>query len=375
MNVRKPKVLLVSRCAWTLHTFRSGLIRFLRMNGLEVLAAGFGRDGYADKVKGSGVTFYDIPVSRSALNPLHDLRLLWVLIRLYRSTRPDVVHHFTIKPVIYGSIAARIAGVPRVMNTITGLGFAYTGAASWVTAVVSFLYRLALRQSSVVFFQNDEDMGLFVRRGIVAEEKCRLVAGSGVDLEYFRPTERCQKDTGTLDVLFVGRLLKDKGIYELIESAKQVKANFPNVVFHIVGERDERNPTCIRADEIAEAVERGTVVWHGRSDDVRSWLCRADIVVLPSYREGTPRSLLEAAAMGLPIVATDVAGCRNAVDHEVTGLLVPEKDPLALAGAISRLIADRELRLTFGKAGRRKMEKEFDEKFVFRSTLVAYNDE
>jgi glycosyltransferase involved in cell wall biosynthesis len=343
----------------------------MKARGWEVVGAGAGGDGYEKAIRDLGVRFIELPVDRRALNPLADLRLLWALWRLYREERPAVVHHFTIKPVIYGSIAARLAGVHRIVNTVTGLGYVFSGAKErWLRSLVELQYKIALRCAHYTFFQNTDDRDLFVRRGLVPAARVGLLAGSGVDLDQFRPME--PRADRSLQVLMIARLLRDKGIYEYVEAARLLRAEFPAVTFSILGGRDERNPTVVALADIEAWKRQGWITWHGEVADVRDYLAAADIVVLPSYREGTPRSLLEAAAMARPIVTTDITGCREVVDDGYNGLLVPVKDVMALAAAIRCLLRDAPLRHQMGLAGREKMCSQFDERSVIARIVEAY---
>lgn len=372
IEISRRKVLIVSRCAWTLVTFRSGLIRFLQEQDVEVHVAGWGGDGYAKNLKQMGVIFHDLPVSMSSISVLRDLRLVRAMMRLYRTVDPDVIHHFTIKPVIYGSIAAQLTGKANIVNTITGLGYAFTNASWLLSKIVRTMYRTALGRSSTVFFQNPDDRELFERLKIVRKDTTEVVPGSGVDVEYFHPNFHNPAESGDVKILFVGRLLKDKGIHEFISAAGKLHKNGDRLRFYALGDFDERNPSCISKSTLDDATAAGIVDWLGKTDDVRNYLTTADIVVLPSYREGVPRSLLEAAAMGIPLVATDVPGCRRVVEHGYNGLLVPPNDADSLAVAIDELANNVELRDQMGRAGREKVVAEFDEAIVLQKTWRAY---
>ena len=367
------KIFVVSRCGWTLFNFRAGLLKMLSARGTDLVSAGSGEDGYGPRIEAMGVRFRHLPINREGINPVADLRLFLALYRWYRQERPHVVHHFTIKPVIYGSIAAYLAGVPRIVNTITGLGYVYTGRHGLLRRVVDMLYRVALACADHVFFQNSDDLALFRERRLVNVDKVSLVPGSGVDLVRFQPrAESDRPGAEPVTVLMVSRLLRDKGIYEFVESARIARADMPGLRFQVLGEIDTRNPTAVDKAEVEEWQKQGLIEWLGATDDVRPYLSKADIVVLPSYREGMPRSLLEAAAMALPVVSTDVPGCRNAVDDGVTGLLVPAQDSQRLADAIIRLAGSPRLRHEMGRAGREKVVREFDETLVLNAALDAY---
>jgi glycosyltransferase involved in cell wall biosynthesis len=362
----------MSRCAWTLFSFRAGLIQSLVAAGYEVIAAGSGSDGYGDRVESCGARFIDVPISAQALNPWLDIKLVIAIWRLYKSERPDIAHHFTIKPVIFGSIAARLSRVPRVINTITGLGYAFTDAVFIVKWTAMLLYRIALRGSHFTFFQNIEDYRLFVTQGLVDAKKTAVIPGSGVDVTKFVPvpTERVAEDPVVF--LFIGRLLRHKGILEFLEAAKIATRLNPELRFEVLGALDKRNPSCINEGTIIQAIQSGTILWHEQQEDVREIMSRADVVVLPSYREGTPRVLLEAGAMGKPVITTDAVGCRDVVVHEETGLIVPVRDPYALAEAFQTMSASQSMRERMGTAGRERIAELYDERIVISSTISAY---
>ncbi|UCH51409.1 MAG: glycosyltransferase family 4 protein [Chloroflexota bacterium] len=371
-----PKLILVSRCSWTLYNFRTGLMRAAKQQGYTVLGGGSGGDGYEHKIEDIGIPFHRLPVSFKPINPLADLYLLWSLYHWYRRERPEIVHHFTIKPVIYGTIAARIAGVPKIANTITGLGYAFMGERlTWLQWIVERLYKISLAGAHFTFFQNEDDLNYFLQRRLVLPDQTDLLPGSGVDTDYYSP-EQGNNDKRTMrsvTFLMMARLLRDKGVYEFSEAARLVKAKYPGTAFHILGSRDERNPTVVPQKDLDRWQSEGVVTLLGETEDVRPYLGRADIFVLPSYREGTPRSLLEAAAMGRPIITTDAVGCREVVDHEETGLFVPIKDAEALAQAMIRMIENPEMRERMGKAGRKKIEREFDERIVIDKIMKVYD--
>ncbi|MBI5845475.1 MAG: glycosyltransferase family 4 protein [Deltaproteobacteria bacterium] len=368
----QKNILVVSRCAWTLYNFRAGLMKGLIAKGHKVRCAGAEGDGFEKRLREEDFDFIPIPVDRRGINPLADLRLLFHLFFLYRKLAPDVVLHFTIKPVIYGSVAARLAGVPRIVNTITGLGYAFTGRQSgWLKRIVMPMYRAAISSAHFTFFQNSEDRDFFVSRNLARPENTGVLPGSGVDCDRFRPRPEAL-DGDRPVILMVARLLEDKGVREFAGAARMVREKRPEARFVILGRRDERNPSVIPEKEIASWIDEGVLEWPGETDDVRPWLAKARIVALPSYREGTPRSLLEASAMAKPIVAADVPGCRDVVDHGKTGLLVPVRDAKSLAEAVSSLLENPGLCGEMGAAGREKMLARYDEKSVISMIAGAF---
>jgi len=346
----------------------------LKRDGYIVLGGGADGDGFESKIKGLGVSFRPLPIDKKGINPWADVKLFWTLYRWYCEERPDVVHHFTIKPVIYGSIAACLAGVPRIVNTVTGLGYVFMEEdLTWLRRLVEWQYRIALACAHFTFFQNADDLAYFVARRLVPRRKAGLLPGSGVDRTFFTPTSTTSRSPeAPVTFLMVARLLREKGLLEFVEAARLVKRDFPTARFQLLGRRDERNPTVVSASELDRWQGEGVLTWLGDASDVRPIMAQADVVVLPSYREGTPRSLLEAAAMGKPIITTQTVGCREVVEDGVNGLLVPVKDSKALAEAMIRLIQDPSLRERMGKAGRVKVEREFDEQMVIEKVLDVY---
>lgn len=373
----KKKIIVVSRCAWTLYNFRAGLMRAMQAKGYTILSGGAAGDGFEPRIEAMGVPFIPLPVDKKGMNPCSDLRLIWTLYRWYHRERPNVVHHFTIKPVIYGSIAARLAGIPRIVNTVTGLGFVFTEEKrARLQRVVELLYRLAFCCTHFTFFQNQNDLELFLNRRLLKAHKAGLLPGSGVDCAFFKPC-RLKKlsPDNPCTFLMVSRLLWEKGVLEFVEAARIVKGDFPKVKFQLLGRRDERNPSVVPQTDLDKWQHEKVITWLGEVSDVRPIVANADVIVLPSYREGVPRSLLEAAAMEKPIITTDAVGCREVVKNGVNGLLVPVKDSKALAQAMILMIEHPEMRKRMGVAGREKVQREFDERIVIDKILQVYEQE
>lgn len=365
------RVWIISRCAWTLYNFRLGVLHAAQQVGMQVSALGAGGDGFEESLQKAGIDFQHLPVDRKGLSPLADLRLFWHLCRRLRRERPKLVHLFTIKPVIYGGLATRLTKVPAIA-TITGLGYVFTSGRPSLRRVTEVLYKISLRKVQTVFFQNGEDRTYFVDRGIVRAQQARLVLGSGVDTQRFCPPP--EHDFAQPIFLMVARLIREKGVLEYIEAAERLRKAWPKVRCLLVGAPDTRNPTAVSVDIIQHAVDAGSIEWSGAAKDVRPWLARSDVVVLPSYREGLPRSLLEAAAMARAIITTDTTGCRDVVTDGVNGLLVPVRDVDALTTAMLCFVEEPTLAKRFGEAGRERVLREFDERFVIEKTLAAYRE-
>jgi glycosyltransferase involved in cell wall biosynthesis len=365
-----PKTIVISiNAAWNIYNFRMGLIRGLRAAGHRVIALA-PPDDYAERLRAEGLEFVPIEIDKKGISPTRDLALLIRYWRRLGRLKADLFLGYTAKPNIYGSIAARLRRA-RVINNVSGLGTAFIRR-SPLTIVVSLLYRFAFRGSSTVFFQNAEDRDLFLEKRLVRAAQARLLPGSGVDLHRFavRPLPASPADAPVF--LLVARLLRDKGVVEFVEAAREVKKAFPAAQFRILGFLDVENRTAISRGEVEEWAREGVVEYLGAADDVRPHIEAADCVVLPSYREGLPRSLLEAAAVGRPLIATDVPGCRHIVTDGENGLLCAARDAGSLARAMLRMIeAGQEQRKRWAAAGRARVEREFDERLAVRLYLEA----
>ena len=360
-------VLISINASWNILNFRAGLIRSLKNAGYRVLTAA-PRDAYTERLAALVDAHYDLPMDNGGTSPLRDGALAGRYITLLRALRPDVMLTYTIKPNIYGTFAAKLCGVPVIAN-VSGLGTSFIRR-NWLTSVVKLLYRAAFRYTAHVFFQNAHDRDLFVALKLIAPEKAGLLPGSGIDLTYFHPSHNIAH-TGPLRFVLIARLLWDKGIAEYVEAARMVKAMHPETQFHIVGARGVQNKTAIPDSAIDAWKTEGIVDYLGETDDIRSILAQHDCVVLPSYREGMSRVLLEAAAMGKPLIASDVPGCAEVVDAGVNGLLCHVRDAQSLADAMRQCIAlTPQARAAMGAASRAKAEREFDEQRVFSAYLA-----
>lgn len=365
------QVVVVSRCSWTLYNFRRTLIHALKKGGAKVTALG-GADHYADRLSADGISFAHVPVSRRGIDPIGDLRLLSRLTRLFSRQRPSIVHSFTIKPVVYGTIAAALARVPVRVVTITGLGHAFTSGSGLLRVIARGLYKISLRFAQVVFFQNSEDRDLFFKLKLVDPAKAHLVPGSGVDLEKFHVVP-LPSATGSMPVfIMLSRLIREKGVAEFLAAAKITKQRVPSARFILLGGIDSRNPTALSAADVEQLRTSQDVEWIDEVADVRPYLQRADVVVLPSYREGLPRALLEGAAMGRALIATDVPGCRSVVIDKQTGLLVSPASSDALSAAMLKLTQDPSTLVAMGANARKFVESNFDERLVIERTIAEY---
>lgn len=367
------RVLVLSvNSAWNVVNFRAGLVAALQKAGFHVVVLA-PADDHARRVRELGCELIPLRMNAHGVNPVQDLQLLFSYWRLLRRLRPAAFLGFTIKPNVYGSLAAQLLGIP-VVNNIAGLGTAFIRR-GWLNRVARFLYRSALRRSHRVFFQNRDDRALFVDAGLVAPGKTAVLPGSGVDLDRFSPVASASEDGRPLVALMCARLLLDKGVREFAEAFRMLRARGIHYDARLLGFLDEANPAAVPRPEIEAWQREGLVSFLGAADDVRPHLAEADVVVLPSYREGTPRSLLEAAAMGKPLITTDAPGCRDVVRHGDNGYQVPVRDARALADALARFAAlPAVARKAMGVASRRLVEEEYDERVVIRAYLDAVTD-
>jgi glycosyltransferase involved in cell wall biosynthesis len=371
-----------------LYNFRAGLIRALVDAGYEVVVAA-PPDDYSERLKELGCRYVPLPMSNKGTNPVSDLWLLMRFWWLLRKEKPIAYLGYTVKPNIYGSIAAHSLGIP-VINNIAGLGAVFIKDNS-LTKLVKRLYKLALSKSNTVFFQNEDDRVMFVDAGLVPAAITDRLPGSGVDLAKFAyqaPLEKVGLDQVVEHVesdilglqpvhvehkvsfILIARMLFDKGIGEYVVAARLIKARYPQVEFNLLGFLDVQNPAAISRSQMNEWVSEGVVNYLGTTDDVRPFIQQADCVVLPSYREGVPRSLLEAAAIGRPIITTQAIGCKEVVDDGVNGYLCQPRDAADLANKIEKmLLLSAEQRTEMGLRGREKIEREFDEKVVIGKYL------
>jgi len=369
------RILILGSYSPSLRNFRGALIEALVERGIDVHVAAplLSEDVTTGKwLDRLGVVRHDIALSRAGLNPIYDLSTLWQLSRLMRQINPDVFLGYTVKPVVWGLLAARLAKVPKRVALITGLGYAFTGAATGLRGIVRYfarkLYGTSLRHASLVFFQNFDDQCEFYQLGLLPPQTptC-VVAGSGVDIAHFSPAPFPNTH---IKFLLIARLLGDKGIREYAAAAEQLKNQGYTANFQLVGPLDS-NPDGLTEETIKGWCEMGALQWSGGVDDVRPAIADAHVYVLPSYREGTPRTVLEAMAMGRPIITTDAPGCRESVEPERNGVLVPIKDSHALATAMRRFIDTPDLVNKMGAESRQIAEDKYDVHKVNASMLEA----
>jgi glycosyltransferase involved in cell wall biosynthesis len=369
-----PRVLFVVNVGWFFLSHRLPIALAAKAAGCDVhVACGLDDPSEAVEIERHGIVVHSLDMRRAALGPFQEVKLFVELVRLYRRLTPDVIHHVTIKPVIYGGCAARFVSRARIVSSISGLGYVFTARgvrAQLTRTLVRLAYRLALSgPRTTVVFQNPDDRAAFVSTHVVDEARTVVIRGSGVDLDAFRPMSEA---AGPVTVVLPARMLRDKGVFEFLEAATRLRDDGVNARFLLAGAIDHANPAAIAEVELKEAAARAGVTWIGHCEKMAELYAACHIVCLPSYREGLPKALLEAAAAGRPIVTTDVPGCREAVIDAVTGILVPARDAGALVEALRQLIEDGDLRATMGMAGRTLCESHFAVEAVVRQSLTLY---
>lgn len=367
------KVLFFANTEWYLYNFRLAFAKFLRDRGFEVVMVS-PVGPYGARLIAEGFRWIGLDMNRRSIHPVRELAVLYRLSRIYAAEKPDIVHHFTIKCVVYGSFIAWRLGIRKRVNAVAGMGYVFTSSAlraRLLKPVVAALMKLLLRGNDArLIIQNNDDFSAFQTARLASPANMRLIRGSGVDTSLFRPRDRARD--GRTRVLFAARLLWDKGIGEYVEAARILKRANCAVDMLIAGVPDIGNPSSVAPSQIEQWMQEGVITHLGHVDDMPALLSDVDIAVLPSYREGAPRSLIEAAAAGLPIVSTDVPGCREIVEHEVNGLLVPVRQVDPIVEAIRFLHQYPAERARMGQAGRNKVLRQFDQRLVFEATHAVY---
>lgn len=369
------KIALVANTAWSMFNFRYGLLSRLIKNGyqLTIIAP---HDAFSDKLREMGCAVVDLPMAPKGTNPLQDLKLIYTLYRIYQQIAPNFIIHYTIKPNIYGSLAAKLAGIASLAIT-TGLGYTFVND-NLVAKLARGLYKLAFHFPNEVWFLNEDDRQVFLRHQLVSQDKAVLLQGEGVNLHHFAPrANNKNKEDNNIRFLLIARMLWDKGVGEYIEASRIIKKHYPNTIFQLLGQSGVANPSAIDKAKIDEWVDEGIVQYLGTTDDVRPIIALADCVVLPSYREGIPRTMIESASMAKPLIVSDAPGCRDVVIPNKTGFICPVKNVDALANCFeSFIILSEDEKIEMGNAGRDFIRNTFDEEIVIRqyfNTLKKYN--
>lgn len=362
-----PKVMIALNTTWNLVNFRANLIQSLMASGCDVVAIA-PADDYVKRLQSLGCEYVHIEMDNKGTRIFEDLKLCYRFFKVLKNHRPDILMTYTIKPNIYFSLVAHFFKIP-VFNTVTGLGSAYIHG-SRVTKLIDFLYRLAFFRSKRVFFQNSDDMDLFLAKKLVTLQQAIRVPGSGVDLKQFQPKSKKRASSTVFQFLFVGRVIADKGIHEFYEAVVLLKEK--GFVFKacILGFLEVENPGAISGAMMDQWIKKGHVEYFGSTNDVRPFLIQADCIVLPSYREGTSKALLEACAMAKPIITTDTVGCRDLVEDGLNGYLCQVKDVADLAYKMETILKTNwQVLDEMGMHGRQKIEKEYDEQIVIQQYI------
>jgi glycosyltransferase involved in cell wall biosynthesis len=369
---RGLRLLFVVNSDWFFLSHRLGLAERAREEGFDVHVAAVDT-GRADVIRAHGLPFHSLRLSRSGMHPVREMASVLELLRTYRRLRPDIVHHVTPKPVLYGSMAAHLLPGTAVVNAVTGLGYLFSSSSrsTILRRVVTRMYRTALSHPrGLAIFQNGDDRDEFIRAGLVEPARAELIRGAGVDCDRFVPRP---EPSGTPVLMLVSRMIRDKGVGEFVAAARLSRTRGMQARWVLVGGPDEGNPTSIPREQLQAWVDEGVVEWWGHRTDMPDALAAASVVVLPSYyREGLPKVLLEAAAAAKPMIATDIPGCREVVRPGENGCLVPPRDAAALADAAESLLADPEMRRRYGQAARRLVVAEFADRHVYEATLATY---
>lgn len=367
--ITKKKLVIVANTSWYLFNFRLNLMLHLQNLGYEIIAVA-PLDGYSSRFAAHGIQFNAMPMDNKGTNPVKDGLLIFRFTQLFLRLKPGCILSYTPKCNIYGALAAGLLNIP-IINNVSGLGTAFI-TDNLVTKIVKWLYRVSLKKSAKIFFQNNDDLMLFIDTGLAKAELADLLPGSGVDVHRFTPEVNSTARTGFV-FLFVARMLKDKGVGELVAATRLLKTQYPHIECQLLGFLDAKNPSAVSSKEMQAWVNEGVVNYLGVSDSVVDFLRQADCVVLPSYyREGVPRSLLEAASVGKPIITTDAVGCREVVDDGVNGFLCEPRSIDDLKAKMEKMLLLPEVeRLQMGRNGRKKALKQFNEQIVIDHYVKA----
>ena len=369
MNNFPKTVAIVINTSWNVYNFRLNLLKALQKDGYHIVVIA-PYDDYSQLLVQEGFEFHHLNLDNDSTNTVKELKLFFHLLKLYREINPDVILHYTIKPNIYGNLAAAFLKKSTI-NNVSGLGTVFLND-KLSSKIARILYKLTLKFSGKVFFQNHHDKKLFIENALVDRSLVDLIPGSGIDTKYFTPNSYQPKK---LTFLFIGRLIRDKGIGEYIEAIKIVKKTYKDVRFQVVGSLYEKNPTAINQITLNRWIYEGLIEYKGHTDDIKKCISNASCIVLPSYREGLSRSLLEAASMAKPMVTTDVPGCNDIVDDGINGFLCQAKDSQGLASAMIKMIElNDEERLAMGNNAREKILKNFSDEIIIKKYKGAIKE-
>ena len=358
------KIALVANSTWNIYNFRQNVIEKLLAEGHQVVVIAPVDEYLEYKEKYPGIKHIGIrTLGRDSTNPFRDILLTLELIRKYRKVKPDLIIHYTNKPNIFGGVAARINRIKSIA-IVTGLGYPFIHS-GWIQTMTSFLYKYTSRFHNKFIFENIADRELFEQKNIIKKGQGVSIKGCGVDINYYKPSENGVIKQGEIVFTFIGRLLYDKGIQEYVDAAKVIRKENKNVKFWVVGDLDSNNPATLEKDKLADWVNKNYIEYHGFQKDIRDIIARSSCIVLPSYREAIPRTITEGMSMAKPVITTDVAGCREAVDEGENGFLVTVKDKDSLVIGMKKFLAlPLEEQVRMGLKGREKVLKEFDDRKI-----------
>ena len=372
-------VLYIANTSWYLYNFRMNLMISMRERGYHVIAIA-PKDQFSSNIEKEGIDFISIAASRKAMNFVNDIKLIITLFKLFKQYTPFIVHNFTIKTVLLGTFAAQLARIPKVVNSIDGLGHIFSHKKSILTNLISVLFKMVFKFSKcILIVLNPDDRDYFIQNKIITNKKIFLINGAGINADEFSNKNFNIKkinyvDETKVNFFLFSRMIWDKGIKEYIDAALNIFTQFPSTHFYLVGASDPGNPTGIPLSWLKNINKLLGVSWIDYVDDVKPWLVSADIVVLPSlYREGIPLSLLEAASFEKPIITADGPGCKEIVKNKVNGILVPPGDSSALESAMKYLLDNRDIWKKMGSEGRKLVLDKFDEKLIVKETIDLYN--
>lgn len=355
----KKRIGISINTSWNIYNFRLGLLNTLKNKGHDIICIA-PKDEYSKKLEDLNFEYFNIKINNKGTNPIEDLQLIYNYYKIYKKAKLDIILQYTIKPNIYGSIAARLLNIPVISN-ISGLGTVFLND-KLSSKLARWLYKISLKKNTV-FFQNNDDKNLFIQNKLIDEKQADVLPGSGINTNKFNTNVPLNKNVITF--LFIGRLVKDKGIYEYINAIKKIQSSKKNIKFKVLGSFYKNNPTAISKKEVQDWEKNNYIEYLGHTDNVRKEIEKVDCVVLPSYREGLSRVLLEAASLKRPIITTDTPGCRDVVENGINGLLCKIKDADDLKDQIIKMSnISYENRVIMGEKGRERIKKEFEEKIV-----------
>jgi glycosyltransferase involved in cell wall biosynthesis len=356
------RIVFSSNISWSIYNFRRGLLNDFKKDGNEIFTVAL-EDEFSEKLQHLGYKHTNISINNNSKNPFKDIHLIYQYYKIYKKIAPDIICHNAIKPNIYGTIAAGMLKFP-VVNNISGLGTLFIKN-SISTKIAKLLYKVSQRKASIVFFQNNDDLQLFLKNKLITKDKCKLIPGSGVNTSLFVRNKEVNKENLNFSFLFIGRLIYDKGIMEYIDAAKVIKMKFSNIEFNVLGPIYDSNETAIKKSVLEEWVKDDYINYVGETDFVKEEMEKANCIVLPSYREGLSKVLIEASSMSLPIITTNVPGCKDVVIDGETGFLCKVKDSFDLAIQMEKMILlPKEELISMGVNGRKRAVEVFDEKII-----------